>query len=87
MATIAGVADDSFNEMHELAALYQALTTAPQSGSAAAAQAVQDYLVKQAWFALVGFSPVFYYASPDLGGVHVTANSPLPDPVDWYPTK
>jgi peptide/nickel transport system substrate-binding protein len=82
----AGVFNPRKSEDPELTALYATLAGASETGRAAAAQAVQHHLVEQAWFAPVAFSPVFYYAAADLGGVAVTPQSPLPNLVDWYPT-
>jgi peptide/nickel transport system substrate-binding protein len=74
------------SEDPELTALYATLAGASEDERPAAAQAVQHRLIEQAWFAPVVFSPVFYYAAPDLGGLAVTPQSPIPNLVDWYPT-
>jgi peptide/nickel transport system substrate-binding protein len=79
-----------FNGFHTqssvLAGLYgQAAASAPAQRAALDVQ-MNDYLVRQAWFAPVVFTPVFVFARASLGGVAETAGSPVADPLDWYNT-
>ena len=64
-----------------------AFDTTSRNSNLALIEYVQQYLVDEAWFAPVAFSPVFYYARPDLGGLSVTATAPTADPLDWYDTE
>jgi peptide/nickel transport system substrate-binding protein len=71
----------------ELASMYaEAASATPERRAELNAQ-MQLYLVDNAWFAPVAFSPVFYYARSDLGGIKVTPNAPIASPLDWYDTK
>ena len=73
-------------ESPELAELYaDAAAAAPEEQAALDVQ-MQQYLVDEAWFAPVAFSPVFYYARTDLGGLSVSPEAPTADPLDWYDT-
>ncbi|MEU3464324.1 ABC transporter substrate-binding protein [Streptomyces sp. NPDC006733] len=71
----------------QLTALFGKLAVAAQAQRPAAAQAVQAWLVDNAWFAPVAASPVFYYARPTVGGVKVSPNSPMANLADWYPVR
>jgi ABC-type transport system substrate-binding protein len=48
---------------------------------------LQEYLVENAWFAPVAFSPVLYFSRADLGGLEVSGAAPVATPLDWYDTK
>jgi peptide/nickel transport system substrate-binding protein len=48
---------------------------------------LEEYLVDNAWFAPVAFSPVLYYSRADLGGLVVSGAAPVATPLDWYDTK
>ncbi|HZE49242.1 MAG TPA: ABC transporter substrate-binding protein [Jatrophihabitantaceae bacterium] len=71
----------------ELVALYNQAAAAGPDQRATLDQQMQKYLVDNAWFAPVAFSPVLYFARPDLGGVTVSAAAPVACPLDWYDTK
>ncbi|MCF1592290.1 ABC transporter substrate-binding protein [Streptomyces muensis] len=71
----------------ELTRLFGELTTASQQERPAAARAIHDWLVDNAWFAPVAASPVFYYARANVGGLKVSAKSPLANLADWYPVR
>jgi ABC-type transport system substrate-binding protein len=71
----------------ELAQLYADAAAAPPEERAALDMQMQQYLVDEAWFAPVAFSPVFYYARTDLGGLSVSPEAPTADPLDWYDTE
>jgi peptide/nickel transport system substrate-binding protein len=71
----------------ELVALYNQAAAAGPDQRATLDQQMQKYLVDNAWFAPVAFSPVLYFARPDLGGVSVSASAPVACPLDWYDTK
>ncbi|MET0953122.1 MAG: ABC transporter substrate-binding protein [Aeromicrobium sp.] len=71
----------------KLVGMYLEAAAATPEDRAAIDVEMQQYLVDQAWFAPVAFSPVFYYARPDLGGVKVSAGAPVATVLDWYDTK
>ena len=71
----------------ELAQLYADAAAAPPEERAGLDVQIQQYLVDEAWFAPVAFSPVFYYARTDLGGLSVSPEAPTADPLDWYDTE
>ncbi|MFE6892046.1 ABC transporter substrate-binding protein [Streptomyces sp. NPDC057694] len=48
---------------------------------------MQEYLVKNAWFAPVAFTPVNYYVRPGISGAKVSAGSPFINPLAIYATK
>jgi peptide/nickel transport system substrate-binding protein len=50
-------------------------------------QQIETYLVKNAWFAPVSFTPVAYYARAGYGGVQTSAGAPFASPLAWYATK
>ncbi len=47
-------------------------------------QKIESYLVSNAWFALVAFSPVFYFSQKTVQGVDVSGGAPVSSPLDWY---
>jgi ABC-type transport system substrate-binding protein len=71
----------------ELVSLYNKAAAADPTQRAALDTQMQEYLVENAWFAPVAFSPVLYFARPDLGGVTVNAKAPVACPLDWFDTK
>jgi peptide/nickel transport system substrate-binding protein len=71
----------------KLTALYGQAAAAAPTERAALDQKMTEYLVDNAWFAPVAFSPVLYYSRADLGGVQITPQSPLASLVDWFDTK
>jgi ABC-type transport system substrate-binding protein len=71
----------------ELVALYTKAAAAAPPERAAIDIQMQEYLVQNAWFAPVAFSPVLYFARPDLGGLKVNAQAPVACPLDWFDTK
>ncbi|WP_163573336.1 ABC transporter substrate-binding protein [Fodinicola feengrottensis] len=50
-------------------------------------QQMQEYLVENAWFAPVAFTPVLYFGRADLGGLTVSPAVPVASPLDWFDTK
>jgi ABC-type transport system substrate-binding protein len=71
----------------ELVSLYNKAAAADPTQRAALDIQMQEYLVENAWFAPVAFSPVLYFARPDLGGLTVNAQAPVACPLDWFDTK
>lgn len=71
----------------ELSAWYAQASAAAPAARAALDTRIEDYLVRNAWFAPVAFTPVFYYAQDRIGGVHVSPGAPVASPLDWYQTK
>ncbi|MET3803218.1 peptide/nickel transport system substrate-binding protein [Nakamurella sp. UYEF19] len=71
----------------ELSKLYTDAAAADATARPALNEKIQDYLVDNAWFAPVAFTPVFYYARTDLGGLKVGAKAPVTSALDWYDTK
>lgn len=74
-------------ESPELSKMYADAAAAPPQERKAIDQKMQKWLVDNAWFAPVAFTPVFYYAKPDLGGVKVSAKAPVATALDWYETE
>lgn len=70
-----------------LVSLYQKAAAADEQTRAKLDQQMEEYLVNQAWFAPVAFSPVLYFSRADLGGIKLTGASPISSPLDWYNTK
>ena len=70
-----------------LTALYAKASAADASTRATLDRQMEEYLVNQAWFAPVAFSPVFYFSRASLGGVQLSAAAPIASPLDWYDTK
>jgi peptide/nickel transport system substrate-binding protein len=70
-----------------LTSLYARAAAAPPAQRADLDPQIQDFLIDNAWFAPVAFSPELYFSRPDLGGLEVSATSPVADPLDWYDTK
>ena len=70
-----------------LATLYAKASAADPKPRAAFDVQMQEYLVDNAWFAPVAFSPVLYFARADLGGLKVNAQAPVACPLDWFNTK
>jgi peptide/nickel transport system substrate-binding protein len=56
----------------EAMALFEDLRTASGDDVAAKAQALNTYLVDNAWFAPILFSPILYYAKPEITGLDVS---------------
>lgn len=80
-----------FNGFHTedatLADLYTQAAAADADARADLDRQMQEYLVENAWFAPVAFSPVLYFSRSDLGGVEVSGAAPVASPLDWYDTK
>lgn len=68
----------------EALALLDAITVAGPDDREEAAQALNAYLVEEAWFAPVAFGPVMYYARAGLGGVQVNGGAPTISLLDLY---
>lgn len=68
-------------------ALFDELRVAEGDAQAAAAVALNDYLVDNAWFAPVLFAPAAVYAREDLGGVELTGAAPTMSVLDLYDTQ
>lgn len=71
----------------ELNALWEKAAGAAPDERAQLDVQMQEYLVENAWFAPVSWSPVMYFASKDLGGVATSAGAPFASPLSWYATK
>lgn len=70
----------------EAIALFEALRTAEGDAQIAGAQALNTYLVDNAWFAPVLFAPAAVYARADLGGVELTGEAPTLSVLDVFNT-
>ena len=71
----------------ELTSLYNKAAAADATTRADLDRQMQEYLVKNAWFAPVAFTPVNYYVRPGIGGVQVSAGAPFASPLAFYATK
>lgn len=71
----------------EVMDLYTQAAAADAETRAELDRQLQEYLVENAWFAPVAFSPVLYFTRADLGGVEVSGAAPVATPLDWYDTK
>lgn len=80
-----------FNGFHtddkKLADLYTRAAAADEETRADLDRQIVEYVVDQAWFAPVAFSPVLYFSRADLGGIEVSGAAPIASPLDWYDTK
>jgi peptide/nickel transport system substrate-binding protein len=80
-----------FNGFHTadptVAELYTQAAAADPETRADLDRQLQEYLVENAWFTPVAFSPVLYYSRANLGGVEVSGAAPVATPLDWYDTK
>jgi peptide/nickel transport system substrate-binding protein len=80
-----------FNGFHtsraKLSDLYTKAAAADADQRAKLDTQMQEYLVENAWFAPVAFSPVFYFSNTKIKGVKVSANAPTASPLDWYLIK
>ncbi|MFD7137580.1 ABC transporter substrate-binding protein [Streptomyces sp. NPDC059894] len=71
----------------ELEALFWKAAAAGTAERADLDRQMQEYLVENAWFAPVAFTPVNYYVRPGVGGVKVSAGAPFASPLAFYATK
>ncbi|MEU1180886.1 ABC transporter substrate-binding protein [Streptomyces sp. NPDC005820] len=71
----------------ELTSLFDKAAAAEPAERAGLDRQMQEYLVKNAWFAPVAFTPVNYYVRPGIGGVKVSAGAPFASPLAFYATK
>ncbi|WP_330350967.1 ABC transporter substrate-binding protein [Streptomyces sp. NBC_00582] len=71
----------------ELTKLFDEAAAAAPDKRADLDRQMQEYLVKNAWFAPVAFTPVNYYVRPGIGGVKVSAGAPFASPLAFYATK
>lgn len=71
----------------ELTELFNKAAAAEPAERAKLDQQMQEYLVKNAWYAPVAFTPVNYYVRPGIGGVKVSAGAPFVSPLAIYATK
>ncbi|MFD4509905.1 ABC transporter substrate-binding protein [Streptomyces sp. NPDC058457] len=71
----------------ELTDLFDKAAAAEPAERAKLDQQMQEYLVKNAWYAPVAFTPVNYYVRPGIGGVKVSAGAPFVSPLAIYATK
>ncbi|MEW1642320.1 ABC transporter substrate-binding protein [Streptomyces sp. NPDC091219] len=71
----------------ELTKLFDQAAAAAPAERAGLDRQMQEYLVKNAWFAPVAFTPVNYYVRPGIGGVKVSAGAPFASPLAFYATK
>lgn len=71
----------------DLVKLYNQAATASGQERTTLNQQMQMYLVENAWFLPAAFSPVFYFAQPDIGGLKVSASAPTASLLDLYNTK
>jgi ABC-type transport system substrate-binding protein len=70
-----------------LNSLWNKAAAASASARPAIDQQIENYLVKNAWFAPVSFTPVAYYVRPGYGGVETSAGAPFASPLAWYATS
>jgi ABC-type transport system substrate-binding protein len=70
-----------------LSSLYEQAAAAAPAHRADLDRQIQDFLIDNAWFAPVAFSPVLYFSRANLGGLKVSGASPIANPLDWYDTK
>ena len=68
----------------DLSARYEQAAAADRATRARLDTGIEEYLVDNAWFAPVSFSPVFYYAQPRIGGLAISPGAPVATPLDWY---
>ncbi len=68
----------------ELRKLYDDAAKAAPAERTQLNKRMEDWLVDNAWFAPVAFTPVFYYAQPNIGGVEVSPAAPIATVLDWY---
>ncbi|MER5193694.1 ABC transporter substrate-binding protein [Streptomyces sp. NPDC002884] len=71
----------------ELTELFDKAAAAEPAQQAELDRQMQEYLVKNAWYAPVAFTPVNYYVRPGIGGVEVSAGAPFASPLAFYATK
>ncbi|MFG2959439.1 ABC transporter substrate-binding protein [Streptomyces sp. NPDC048291] len=71
----------------ELTSLFDRAAAAEPAARAGLDRQMQEYLVKNAWFAPVAFTPVNYYVRPGTGGVEVSAGAPFASPLAFYATR
>ncbi|MFJ9896439.1 ABC transporter substrate-binding protein [Streptomyces sp. NPDC091280] len=71
----------------ELTTLFDKAAAAAPTERAGLDRQMQEYLVQNAWFAPVAFTPVNYYVRPGIGGVKVSAGAPFASPLAFYATK
>jgi peptide/nickel transport system substrate-binding protein len=71
----------------ELNSLWAKAAAASGSAETALDQQMEEYLVKNAWFAPVSFTPVAYYARASYAGVETSAGAPFASPLAWYATS
>jgi peptide/nickel transport system substrate-binding protein len=71
----------------ELSGMWNRAAAADAQTRATLDQQIEHYLVQNAWFAPVSFTPVAYYARPGYAGVETSAGAPFASPLAWYATK
>ncbi|MFG3294164.1 ABC transporter substrate-binding protein [Streptomyces sp. NPDC048179] len=71
----------------ELTSLFDKAAAAEPTERADLDRQMQEYLVENAWFAPVAFTPVDYYVRPGTGGVEVSAGAPFASPLAFYATR
>ncbi|MFJ8113951.1 ABC transporter substrate-binding protein [Streptomyces sp. NPDC096132] len=71
----------------ELTELFDKAAAAEPAERVGLDRQMQEYLVENAWFAPVAFTPVNYYVRPGVGGVKVSAGAPFASPLAFYATK
>lgn len=71
----------------ELVKLYNRAAASSGAERSTLNQQMQMYLVENAWFLPVAFSPVFYFAQPNIGGLKVSASAPTASLLDLYDVK
>jgi ABC-type transport system substrate-binding protein len=71
----------------KLLSLYAAAQAAPAAQLKAALQAVQAYIVDQAFYLQVSISDNVYFYSKSITNIDVSNGQPLPDIVDFKPAK
>ncbi|MFT4081342.1 MAG: ABC transporter substrate-binding protein [Nocardioides sp.] len=70
----------------KLETLWHRAAAADETARAKLDQQMQEYLVKNAWFAPIAFAPVIYFAADDLGGVATSVGAPYASPLMFHQT-
>ena len=69
----------------QLDALWAQAAAAPDAQRPALDVKIEEYLVENAWYAPVSYTPVMYFARPTVSGVATSVGAPFASPTDWAP--
>ncbi|MEV6349190.1 ABC transporter substrate-binding protein [Actinoplanes sp. NPDC051851] len=67
----------------KLDALWAKAAAAPDTERAALDVQIEEYLVENAWYAPVSYTPVMYFARTTVSGVATSVGAPFASPTDW----